>query len=247
MIGEEQLRIGYFGDMRREQAGADLFDRIVTTGSLVLRQVGGDRAGELSANRFLGSPQVTPEEILQTAGQRTAAACAGRRIVAAQDTTEINFKDRDRRRKGLGPAGDGQTPGFFCHAMIAIDADEDTVLGVVHAHIWTRSRKRVAARRSRDIEDKESFRWIEASRIAADFLSEAAQLIVVGDREFDIYSQFVRVPRGVHLIVRAAHDRRLAEDERLFDAPSDWRELGAMDVHVPPRAPAILAGPPGCR
>jgi hypothetical protein len=241
MIGEEQLRIGYFGDMRREQAGTNLVGRVVTTGSLVLRQVGGDRAGELSANRFLGSPQVTPEEILQTAGQRTAAACAGRRIVAAQDTTEINFKDRDRRRKGLGPAGDGQTPGFFCHAMIAIDADEGTVLGVVHAHIWTRSRKRVAARRSRDIEDKESFRWIEASRIAADFLSEAAQLIVVGDREFDIYSQFVRVPRGVHLIVRAAHDRRLAEDERLFDAPSDWRELGAMDVHVPPSRP----GDPG--
>jgi hypothetical protein len=161
--------------------------------------------------------------------------------VAAQDTTEINFKDRDRRRKGLGPAGDGQTPGFFCHAMIAIDADEDTVLGVVHAHTWTRSRKRVAARRSRDIEDKESFRWIDASRIAADLLSEAAQLIVVGDREFDIYSQFVRVPPGAHLIVRAAHDRRLADDERLFDAPSDWRELGAMDVHVPPSRP----GDPG--
>jgi hypothetical protein len=241
MIGKEQLRIGYFGDMRREQAGANLVGRIVTTGSLVLRQVGGDRAGELSANRFLGSPHVTPEEILQTAGQRTAAACAGRRIVAAQDTTEINFKDRDRRRKGLGPAGDGQTPGFFCHAMIAIDADEDTVLGVVHAHTWTRSRKRVAARRSRDIEDKESFRWIDASRIAADLLSEAAQLIVVGDREFDIYSQFVRVPPGAHLIVRAAHDRRLADDERLFDAPSDWRELGAMDVHVPPSRP----GDPG--
>jgi hypothetical protein len=241
MIGEEQLRIGYFSDVRREQAGANLFDRIVTTGSLVLRKVGGDRAGELSANRFLGSPHVTPEEIVQSAGRRTAAACAGRRIVAAQDTTEINFKGRDRRRKGLGPAGDGQTPGFFCHAMIAIDADEDTVLGVAHAHIWTRSRKRVAARRSRDIEDKESFRWIEASRIAADLFSQAAQLIVVGDREFDIYSQFVRVPPGVHLIVRAAHDRRLAQDERLFDAPSDWRELGAMDVHVPPSRP----GDPG--
>jgi hypothetical protein len=241
MIGKEQLRIGHFRDVRREQAGANLAGRIVTTGSLVLRQVGGDRAGELSANRFLGSPYVTPEEVLQTAGRRTAGACAGRRIVAAQDTTEINFKDRDRRRKGLGPAGDGQTPGFFCHAMIAIDANEDTVLGVVHAHIWTRSRKRVAARRSRDIEDKESFRWIEASRTAADLLSQAAQLIVVGDREFDIYSQFARVPRGVHLIVRAGHDRRLAEGERLFDAPSDWRGLGAMDVQVPPSRP----GDPG--
>jgi Transposase DDE domain len=233
----ERLRIGYFNDMRRERAGAKLFEQVVATGSLVLRQVGGDRAGELSANRFLGSPQVTPEEILQTAGRRTAAACAGRRIVAAQDTTEINFKGRDRRRKGLGPAGDGQTPGFFCHAMIAIDANEDTLLGVMHARIWTRGRTRVSARRARGIEDKESHRWVEATAIASDLLSTAAQLIVVADRECDIYSQFTRVPPGVHLIVRAAHNRRLADDERLFDAPSDWRAFGIMDVRLPPSRP----------
>ena len=237
MAAEEALRIGYFGDMRREQAGANLFERVVATGSLVLRAASGRRGKELSAGRFLASPHVKPEEMMETAGRRTAAACAGRRIVAAQDTTEINFKDRDRRRKGLGPAGDGQSLGFFCHTMIAIDADEDALLGVVHARIWTRARKRVAARRSRDIEDKESHRWVEATGIASDVLSSAAQLVVVGDRECDIYSQFVRIPPGVDLIVRAAHDRRLAQDERLFDAPSDWRELGAMDVHVPPARP----------
>lgn len=237
MVAEEQLHIGYFGDVRREQTGATLLQRVVATGSLVLRQIGGDRAGELSANRFLGSARVTPEEILETVGRRTAAACAGRCIVAAQDTTEINFKGRHRRREGLGPAGDGETPGFFCHAMVAIDAADEALLGVVHARIWTRSAKRVAARRSRDIEDKESFRWIEASTIAGNLLSSVAQLIVVGDRELDIYSQFVRVPLSAHLIVRAAHDRRLADDERLFDAPSDWRAFGAMDIRVPPKRP----------
>jgi Transposase DDE domain len=237
MSAEGQRGIGYFGDVRREQAGAILLERVVATGSLVLRQVGGDRAGELSAHRFLGSARVTPEEILAAVGRRTAEACAGRRIVAAQDTTEINFKGRHRRREGLGPAGDGETPGFFCHATVAIDADDEALLGVAHARIWTRSAQRVAARRSREIENKESFRWIEASTVAGDLLGSAAQLIVVGDREFDIYSQFVRVPPGAHLIARAAHDRRLADDERLFDAPSDWREFGAMDVRVPPKRP----------
>jgi hypothetical protein len=241
MVAKEQFHIGYFGDVRREQAGAVLLERVVATGSLVVRKVGGDRAGELSAHRFLGSPHVTSEEILDTAGRRTAAACAGRRIVAAQDTTEINFKGRDLRREGLGPAGDGETPGFFCHAMVAIDADDEALLGVVDARIWTRPPEPVAARRSRDIEDKESFRWLEASTTAGDLLSTAAQLIVLGDREFDIYSQFVRVPPGVHLIARAAHNRRLIDDERLFDAPSDWRDFGSMDVRVPPARP----GDPG--
>jgi hypothetical protein len=228
------FRIGSFGDVRRERMGAELFERVVATGSLVVRKIGEDRAGELSAHRFLGSQHVTAEEIIATAGRRTARACVGRRIVAAQDTTEINFSGRDRGRKGLGPAGDGKTPGFFCHAMVAVDAEEEDLLGLLHARIWTRSDKPATARRSRAIEDKESMRWLEATAIAGDLLSAAAQVIVVGDREFDIYSQFARCPPGVELIVRSAQNRRLADsDECLFGAPFAWREFGAMDVRVP--------------
>lgn len=238
MDSAADFRIGSFGDVRREAAGAILFERVVATGSLVVSELGEDRAGELSAHRFLESRRVTAEEIIATAGRRTALACAGRRIVAAQDTTEINFSGRDRGRKGLGPAGDGKTPGFFCHAMVAVDADEEDVFGVVHARIWTRSDKAAAPRRSRAIEDKESMRWLEATAVAGDLLSGAAQLIVVGDREFDIYSQFVRRPPGVALIVRCAQNRKLADsDECLFQAPFAWREFGAMDVRVPPSRP----------
>lgn len=238
MDSAADFRIGCFGDVRREQIGAKLFERVVATGSLVVREIGGDRAGELSGHRFLGSRHVTPEEIIATAGRRTALACVGRRIVAAQDTTEINFSGRDRSRKGLGPAGDGKTPGFFCHTMVAVDADEEDLLGIVHARIWTRSDKPATARRSRAIEDKESMRWLEATAIAGGLLSGAVQLIVVGDREFDIYSQFVRRPPGVELIVRCAQNRRLSDsDECLFQAPFAWREFGTMDVRVPPSGP----------
>jgi DDE family transposase len=237
----QNYRVGSFGDVRRAAAGAVIFERVVSTGSLVLCKIGSGRAGEVSANRFFGSAAVTPEEILTTAGRRTAVACSGRRIVAAQDTTEINFSGRDRRRRGLGKAGDGKSLGYFCHGMVAIDADDEALLGVVHAHIWTRSGKKLKPRRGRPIEDKESMRWIQATDVAADVLSGAAQLIVVGDREFDIYSQFVRRPEGAELIVRAAQNRKLAEDEWLFEAPTDWREFGVMDVRVPPKRP----GDPG--
>jgi hypothetical protein len=239
---DEGFHLGYFGDARRQRAGATLYERVVETGSLVLRQVGSDRRGEMSAQRFLASEDVTHQEILITAGRRTASACAGRRIVAAQDTTEINFKDRDRAREGLGPAGDGQTPGFFCHAMVAIDAEDEALLGVVHAHIWTRSSEPVTTRRNRPIEQKESMRWLEGTAIAGERLASAAQLIVLGDREFDIYEQFVRIPPGVELIVRAAQNRKLADDDKLlFAAASDWRQFGAMQVRVPPHRPGELA------
>jgi len=241
MSVHEDYRIGSFGHVSRGAAGATIFERVVTTGSLVVREIGGDRAGEMSAHRFLGSPHVTPEEIIATAGTRTAAACTGRRIVVAQDTTEINFSGRDRGRKGLGPAGDGKSLGFFCHAAVAVDVEDEALLGVVHARIWTRTGKPAKQRRSRPIEEKESIRWIEATATADDRLSGAAQRIIVGDREFDIYSQFVRRPVGAELIVRCAQNRKLADGERLFEAPSDWREFGTMDVRVPPSRP----GDPG--
>jgi hypothetical protein len=139
---------------------------------------------------------VTHEEILKTTATRTASACTGRRIVAAQDTTEINFSGRSQGRQGLGPAGDGKTPGFFCRAMVAVDVETEAVLGVVHAHIWTRPVEQAADARSRAIEDKESFRWIKGSTVAGERLDETAQLIIVGDRESYIYSQFSRTRWG---------------------------------------------------
>jgi len=238
MHGDGAFHIGHFGDVRRQRAGAKLFERVVEMGSVVLKQVGGDRQGEMLAQRFFGSPHVTHQEIVASAAQGVARAATGRRIVAAQDTTEINFSGRDLRRKGLGPAGDGAALGFFCHGMVAIDAVDESLLGVVHAHIWTRSFEPVAARRKRPTGEKESMRWIDGTDAAARWLDGAAQLIVLGDREFDIYAQFVRVPSRVELIVRAAQNRRLAdEDELLFSASADWRVSGAMDIKVPPRRP----------
>src|ERR1700694_5943836 len=89
---DEGFHLGYFGDARRQRAGAMLYSRVVETGSLVLRQVGSDRCGEMTAQRFLASEDVTHQEILITAGQRTASACAGRRIVAAQGSQGVYFQ-----------------------------------------------------------------------------------------------------------------------------------------------------------
>src|SRR2546428_5477999 len=169
MSRDDGFHIGFFGDVRRQEAGATLFERVVATGSLVLHEVGGDRAGEMSAHRFLGSARVTPEEILKTVGKRTALACAGRRIVAAQDTTEINFSGRHGGGGAPGAAGDGETPGLFWHALVAGGADDEALLGVLHARIWTRPKKRGAARPSLAIGDKETERGIEATPAARGF------------------------------------------------------------------------------
>jgi hypothetical protein len=66
------------------------------------------------------------------------------------------------------------------------------------------------------VEHKESIRWLRGVERAGELLTNAASVVVVGDRENDIYSCFARRPKGVDLIVRAAQDRALVEDASLF-------------------------------
>ena len=222
--------------------GSTLVARVVETGSLVMCKLGGTRAREIAIHRFLSAPSVSCGEMVETRAHRTAAACKGRRIVAAQDTTEINFAGREEHRRGLGPAGDGVSAGFFRHPVIAIDSETEAVPGLLDAKIWTRSDEFDAMpARARALEDKESMRWLEGAAHAAARLTEAASVVVVGDRESDIYAGFARRPASVDLIVRAAQDRILDDGSHLSAAPEAWPELARAEVHVAPSRAGVPA------
>ena len=47
--------LGYFGDARRAAMGSTLIERVMETGSLVIRKLGRDRAGEMAIHRFLAA------------------------------------------------------------------------------------------------------------------------------------------------------------------------------------------------
>jgi hypothetical protein len=227
-----------FGDVRVERRADWLIGRVAATGSLVVRQLGETRAGEVAVHRFLSSPYVSVDRIVETLACRTAERCIGRHVLVVQDTTEINFAGRDRKRRGLGPAGNGTTPGFFIHPVIAVDVESEAVVGLVDAAIWTRAEKPAAAgRRSRASGEKESARWLGGCASAAESLSDAAQVTMVADRESDLYPLFASKPAGLDLIVRAAQNRNLAEGGPLFEALGDAPCLRVCKVRVAPRGP----------
>lgn len=226
-----------FGDIRVASRADWLIERVAATGSLVLRQVGQTRAGEMAVHRFLSSPYVSVDRIVETLSGRTAQQCVDRQILVVQDTTEINFKGRDKKRRGFGPGGDGETSAFFIHPVIAIDVESEAVIGLVDAAIWTRSSERVAARKGRPLADKESARWLAGCEAASATLSGTARLTMVAARESDIYPLFAHQPAGLDLIVRAAHNRNLADESSLFDALLGAPCLSLCEVKVAPRGP----------
>ncbi len=226
-----------FGDVRVDQNAEWLIERIAATGSVVVRRLGQTRAGEMAVHRFLSSPYVSVERIVETLAARTAAQCVGRRVLAVQDTSEINFAGRDKKRRGFGPAGDGETAGFFIHPVIVMDVETEAVIGLVDAAIWTRSAGKPGRRRSRPLGGKESARWLAGCQSAARTLGSAAKLTMVADRESDIYPLFARKPPELDLIVRAAQDRNLADGNSLFEALSTAACLKTTEVRVAPRGP----------
>ena len=231
-----------FGDVRVAERADWFVERIALTGSLVLKRVGGGRAGEIAVNRLLSSPNCSAAAVIDTFSARMAGACAGRQIVCAQDTSEINFKGRAARREGLGPAGDGVSPGFFIHPLVAIDVKDGALLGIGGAHIWTRPAGKASSRHKRAPGGKESARWLEGAQRAGEVFAKAARITVVGDRESDIFHLLAQRPANVELIVRAAQDRALedcslGDGERLFAALAAQEVLERRDVKIAPRGP----------
>jgi hypothetical protein len=166
-------------------------------GGVRVRRLGGDRAGEIRFTRFLRNPAVTPEEMIATGFARTERACAGRDVLAVQDTTVTRS----------APAGGN---GSFLHATIAVDAASGAVLGVLDAQVLERIGGGKASRLQRRFEDRESARWLlAAQRVGA--LRGASRITVVADREADVFELFARRPAHVDLLVRAMHDRALAD------------------------------------
>ena len=68
------------------------------------------------------------------------------------------------------------------------------------------------------IEQKESYKWIESSIKTKETLSEAGLVIIVQDREGDIYEQFATIPDAkTELLIRSRSDRNLIEGTTLFE------------------------------
>jgi hypothetical protein len=180
------------------------------------------------------------QEMAASAADRTSARAVGRDVVVAQDTSELSVGGRRAKANGYGPIGKGGAlRGLLQHAVLAVDAGTGGVLGLVDTMVWNRKGGQIKHRRSRTIDQKESQRWIDGTRRAAQVLAGAASVTGVSDRESDIYEHFVQCPDNMHLIVRACQNRRIETDDEeeqidmLFSYVDGLPEQGCFTAEIP--------------
>ena len=187
-----------------------------------------------AAYRFLENEAISPQAL--RAGHQQATLERVRRhplVLAIQDTTTLNYTTHPKTQ-GLGPIGSRGGPliGLLLHSTLALTPSGQP-LGFLHNAVRARSGAgKLAHRHRRKLEHKESYKWVESLQACQALASQCpqTQLVNVADREGDLYELFAQalaVPAAsrVHLLVRARHDRKLADQ-----AGKLWAEVGRQPV-----------------
>ena len=188
--------------------------------NVCLRQMaGGVWAAEMGFWRFVKNVRVTVEHLIEGWSTQTRLAAAGRHVLAIQDTSEIKFATTEDDRRGLGKIKKGNAYGVLLHAMLAVDADTGSCLGLVGGEVWTRTEKSKTPHAQRGLADKESRRWVTSAEQAKNVLAQAQKITVINDREGDFYAHWAHTPaENVEQLSRVMHDHRLVDGGTLRKA-----------------------------
>jgi len=196
----------------------------------------GGHAEMAAAYRLFDNENATFEAILQPHTDATRQRIAAQAVVlVAQDTSEIDVTRPGQQVAGAGPLDDGTRWGALLHPLHAFTPD-GTPLGTVHARTWVRDEadERCASlsrtqRAATPIEEKESYRWVDAFRRTGEEARHcpSTQLVCVADSEADIYELLAEAttePHRVDWIVRACQNRALQRGSGQETAEKHLRE-----------------------
>jgi hypothetical protein len=236
----EQLFEDCFGDKRLEKRAVkmagDLFRKSVHS----IRQIADDYASQRAWYRFLDNAKTTESEIIKDITRRCGSSVKNRIVLSIQDTSEINLyshRNRVKTDSNIGTTGDFGL-GFFIHPSFVVDATNMLPLGFSHIKVWNRpmEQKSKIERQYKKlpIEQKESYKWIESSIKTKETLSEAGLVVIVQDREGDIYDQFATIPDAkTELLIRSKSDRNLIGGITLFEKLSQSEISGNYSIDLP--------------
>jgi hypothetical protein len=231
----EAFEIGNFGDLRLAKVGALLFKRLLEKLTICIKSLGGNRATEVAFSRFLGNESVEPKLISEELAKKTNETCVGKsHVLCLQDTVQLTYPTQSTKKENFGPTGDSDTLGLFVHPGIIVDASNRDVLGISSVTTWFREESQKTLKKSRPIEEKESFRWVDTALSAKKNINNAEMITIIGDRESDLLEIFERVPdHKTHLIVRASHDRTLETEEKISELLGNTAVSGTHTIELP--------------
>lgn len=207
-----------------------------------IRQLAQSDSEAKAMYRFLQNENVSENDIIKNMSLNCIEAVGEHSVFCIQDTSDVNLYNRKNRIKKDDSIGTTNAEygglGFHIHPSFVIDSETLMPYGFSDVKIWNRSHNKPKKDKSHKknllpIEQKESYKWIESSLKSKKVLSSAKEIIIVQDREGDIYEQFCSVPDSkTHLLVRAKTNRILDGQTKLFEHLSNQPLQGNYQVPI---------------
>lgn len=136
--------------------------------------------------------------------------------------------------KGLGYLERRYLKGLLVHSVMIASA-AGVPLGILDKEIWIRPLEEAgkkAKRKTKLLEEKESYRWLQALKRVEALVPKDTEVVMVSDRESDIFEYFAyERASNVHLLLRAVQNRKVRE-LRLNQAIREVPVSGYMEVKV---------------
>ena len=229
-----------FSDKRLDKRAKQIADMLIRSQSSAIQGITEDEASQKGFYRFLDNEKVTEQCLIEEMQKRCGNNVEGRDVLVIQDTSSIGLSDHRNKLKpssGVGLVGNKKGLGFLVHAALVLDADKETMLGFSSVKLWHREEDKAnnttRAYKQQPIEEKESYKWIEASKQSKKALLSAKSITIVEDREGDIYEQFCVVPdEKTHLVIRNRDNRRLTNGKYLHNFLQEQPVAGIYQIEI---------------
>ena len=230
-------------DLRLLYRGNKILEDLFSNSTRSIRQISKDESSAKGAYRFLSNDRVSEEDIVSNLATNCVAACRGKYVLCIQDSSEINLSGHSNRINKDGDIGTTnakgkQGLGFMIHPSLVVDAVDCIPYGYADVKIWNRpiefKSKFEREYNKLPIEEKESYKWLEVSKNTKTVLKDSVEgMVIVQDREGDIYEQFATIPdEKTDLLIRARTNRKLKDNTKLFSCFSDQDLQGSYEIIV---------------
>ena len=231
---------GAFSDKRLDTRAEKITSLLIHSRNCSIKGSVNDEASQKGFYRFLENEKVKEHHIITELTQRCSGNVQGRDILCIQDTSSIGLSDHRNHLKkdsGVGLVGNKNGLGFLLHCSLVIDAVQETMLGFSDVHLWHRqtdkSNNTTRIYKKQPIEEKESYRWIQASIDSKQILEKAKTITIIEDREGDIYEQWCVIPdHKTHLLVRNRDNRKLSDGTRLHAELASAPLAGTYTIEI---------------
>lgn len=228
-----------FKDKRLKKRFFHVMESISASPDKSILCAAGTRVSAKAAYRLFANEDIKIETLLESISKATMEKIrqtGTEKILLLQDTTSISFGNR-KGIDGMGYYCDSEQKGMLVHSCIVV-TESGLPIGLVHQEALTREKRKdntatKEQKKTRPIEEKEGFRWINTLRQSTGMMPDATECVTVCDREGDFYELFAEAQRlGEKFLVRLTQNRLTKEGEKIFDKLKSLPVQGTMIVQT---------------